>query len=183
MLVKIKQAVFPCKQWFCFSLSNVFSRQKEEWPVLLGIGCLEFIAEPEPPLLLKLQPAHRLPEGASICTDDTQSRPYRGAEVAELLRTLPHWFRLHSFYMPDLVPLRKENFLRNPEVTKESAKESRRPLKSSPVVLMLMEWGLELTKHTVTCKQTASYYQDYKLRYKWRMKICVCVCVKPLVPG
>lgn len=68
--------------------SNVFPCQKEERSVLLGIGCLEFIAEPEPPLLLELQPAHRLPEGASICTDDTQSRPYRGAELSDHLQTV-----------------------------------------------------------------------------------------------
>lgn len=37
------------------------------------------------------------------------------------------------------VPLRKENFLRKPGVTKESAKQRRRPLNSRPVVLMLTE--------------------------------------------
>lgn len=52
----------------------------------------------------------------------------------------------------DCVPLRKENFLRNPGVTKESAKQSRRPLKSSPAVLVLTEWGLELAKHSVACR-------------------------------
>ena len=36
-------------------------------------------------------------------------------------------------------PLRKWNFLRKPGVTKESQKQSSRPLKSSPEVLMLME--------------------------------------------
>lgn len=63
--------------------SYVFSGQKEEWSVLLGVGCLEFVAEPEPPLLLELQPAHCLPQGATICTDDTQSRTYREADRRE----------------------------------------------------------------------------------------------------
>lgn len=63
--------------------SYVFSSQKEEWPVLLGVGSLEFVAEPESPLLLELQPAHRLPQGATICTDDTQSRTYRTADRTE----------------------------------------------------------------------------------------------------
>lgn len=57
----------------------MFPGQEEERSVLLGVGSLEFIAEPEPPLLLQLQPAHRLPQGATICTDDTQSRTYREA--------------------------------------------------------------------------------------------------------
>lgn len=123
----------------CTSLSYVFSRQKEERSVLLGIGCLEFIAEPEPPLLLELQPAHRLPEGASICTDDTQSRTYRGGRHGRAVRPLLDRFTLHSLYIFGVIPLRKEKFLRNPGVTKESAKQSRRPLKSSPTVLMLTE--------------------------------------------
>lgn len=36
-------------------------------------------------------------------------------------------------------PLRKVNFLRNPGVTKESAKQRRRPLNSNPAVLMFTE--------------------------------------------
>lgn len=55
----------------CGPLSYVCSSQKEERPVLLGIGCLEFITEPESPLLLELQPSHCLPQGATIGTDDT----------------------------------------------------------------------------------------------------------------
>lgn len=61
----------------------MFSSQKEERSVLLGVGSLEFVTEPEPPLLLELQPAHRLPQGATICTDDTQSRTYREADRRE----------------------------------------------------------------------------------------------------
>lgn len=56
-----------------------------------------------------------------------------------------------------LVPLRKVNCLRNPGVTKESAKQRRRPLNSSPVVLTLTEWGLELTKHTITCRRRENF--------------------------
>lgn len=55
------------------SLSDVFSRQKKERAVLPGIGSLKLVAEPEPPLLLELQPAHRLPQGAAIGANDTQS--------------------------------------------------------------------------------------------------------------
>lgn len=54
-------------------LSDVFSRQKKERSVLPGIGSLKLVAEPEPPLLLELQPAHRLPQGAAISANDTQS--------------------------------------------------------------------------------------------------------------
>lgn len=62
----------------------MFPSQKEERSVLLGVGSLEFVAEPEPPLLLELQPAHRLPQGTTICTDDTQSRTYRKADRREI---------------------------------------------------------------------------------------------------
>lgn len=146
---------FQSGQWLCISLSYVFSRQKEERSVLLGVGCLEFVTEPEPPLVLEFQPAHRLPEGASIRTDDTQSRTCRGAGTA----ALSDHFRIvlrytHRVWLGVFAPLRNEKFLRNLGVTKESAKQSKRPLKSSPTVLMLTEWGLELTKHTVTCRQT-----------------------------
>lgn len=55
------------------------------------------------------------------------------------VRPLSDCFTLHSLYMFGVVPLRKEKFLRNPGVTKESAKQSKRPLKSSPTVLMLTE--------------------------------------------
>lgn len=57
--------------------SDVFSCQEEERSILFGVGSLEFITEPEPPLLLQFQPAHRLPQRATISTDDTQSRTYR----------------------------------------------------------------------------------------------------------
>lgn len=165
----------------CSSMSYVFSSQKEERSVLLSIGCLEFITEPESPLFLKLQPAHCLPQRATICTDDTQSRTYEEPDRRErdenatcsTFRHIKYGFRHHakvctavslnkkmSFHILSLsvfgsafVPLRKEKFLRNPGVTKESAKQRRRPLNSSPVVLMLTEWGLELTKHTVTCRR------------------------------
>lgn len=56
--------------------SYMFSGQEEERSVLLGVGRLEFVAEPEPPFFLQLQPAHRLPQRATICTDDAQSRSY-----------------------------------------------------------------------------------------------------------
>lgn len=93
------------------------------------------------------------------------------------------------------VPLRKENFLRNPGVTKESAKQRRRPLNSSPVVLMLTEWGLELTKHTVTYRrqEECDFYilyvrtygyintyfcsEDNNLPQTKRVWFCVRVCV------
>lgn len=93
-----KQAVFSLVQFKMISVtvslhqSYVLSRQKEDWSVLLGIGCLELITEPEPPLFLELQPADRLPEGASIRTDDAQSRTYRGADMAELSE--PFWIVL-----------------------------------------------------------------------------------------
>lgn len=58
----------------------MFSCQEEEWSVLLGIGCLEFVTESESPLLLQLQPTHCLPQGATICTNHTQSRAYRVTE-------------------------------------------------------------------------------------------------------
>lgn len=61
----------------------MFSGQEEERSVLFGVGGLKFVAEPEPPLLLQLQPAHRLPQRATICTDDTQSRTYREADKRE----------------------------------------------------------------------------------------------------
>lgn len=52
--------------------SDVFPSQKEERSVLPGVGSLKLVAEPEPPLLLELQPAHRLPQRAAIGTDDAQ---------------------------------------------------------------------------------------------------------------
>lgn len=55
----------------------MFPGEEEERSVLLGVGGLELIAEPEPPLLLQLQPAHRLPQRASIHADDAQSRSCR----------------------------------------------------------------------------------------------------------
>lgn len=66
----------------------MFSSQKEERPVFLGVGSLEFVAKSEPPLFFELQPAHRLPQGATICTDDTQSRTYRKADRSEKDRDL-----------------------------------------------------------------------------------------------
>lgn len=145
-------------------LSDVFSRQKKERSVLPGIGSLKLVAEPEPPLLLELQPAHRLPQGAAISANDTQSGTcsrggrWEGTRMKtnvsfkmicpvkqqQLMCSVCIWYHC--------VPLRKENFLRNPGVTKESAKQSRRPLKSSPAVLVLTEWGLELAKHSVACR-------------------------------
>lgn len=56
------------------------------------------------------------------------------------------------------LPLRKVNFLRKPDVTNASAKQRSSPLNSNPVVLMLTEWGLELIKHTVTCRREAVCY-------------------------
>ena len=61
----------------------MLSRQEEERPVLFGVGGLEFIAEPEPPLLLQLQPAHRLPQRAAIRADHTQGRTCREAHRTE----------------------------------------------------------------------------------------------------
>lgn len=63
--------------------SYMFSGQEEERSVFLGIGSLKFVTESEPPRLLQLQPAHRLPQGATICTNHTQSRTYREAERRE----------------------------------------------------------------------------------------------------
>lgn len=130
--------------------SYVFSCEEKERLVLFGIGRLKLVAETKPPLVLQLQPNYSLAQRAPVGTDHTQSCPC--TSKGQILYT-QIWFKLWYFpYDASLwrLPFRNWNFLRNPGVTKESQKYKSRPLKSSPVVLMLMEWGLELTKQTVT---------------------------------
>ena len=55
---------------------DVLPGQEEEREVLLGVGGLELVAEPEAPLVLQLQTAHRLAQGAAVSADHTQGRPW-----------------------------------------------------------------------------------------------------------
>lgn len=55
--------------------SDVCPSEKKEWLILFGIGCLELIAQPKPPLILQLKPHHCLTEGTAVWADYTQSRP------------------------------------------------------------------------------------------------------------
>lgn len=56
------------------SPSDVPSCQKKEWPVLCGIGSLEFVTQSELPLIFQLQADDRLAEGVAVLTDHAQGR-------------------------------------------------------------------------------------------------------------
>lgn len=98
-----------------------------------------------------------------------------GAEKSKYLSvfsfTLNRQTNRYIYYLcPWSLPFRNWNFLRNPGDTKESQKYRRRPLKSSPVVLKLMEWGLELTKQTVTWERTRINHKKLYLESCWSMQ-------------
>lgn len=77
----------------------MFSRQKKERPVLPGVGRLELVAEPEPPLLLELQPTHRLPQGATISADHTQGGACIGPEGRSSVTKMTRPFESSSWYL------------------------------------------------------------------------------------
>lgn len=61
-------------------LSDVSCSEEKEWPVFLGIGCLELIPQPELPLLFQLQADHRLSKRVPVLADHTQGGSLRGEE-------------------------------------------------------------------------------------------------------
>lgn len=50
------------QEFFQSRPSDVPSSEEKEWPVFLGIGCLELIPQPELPFILQLQADHGLAE-------------------------------------------------------------------------------------------------------------------------
>lgn len=54
------------------SPSDVPPGQKKERPVFLGVGRLEFVTQPELPLVFQLEADHRLAQGVPVLADHAQ---------------------------------------------------------------------------------------------------------------